>query len=816
MKIRGESGFALITALLILVLLGALLATFVVAVNSDQKLVSIDRDQNRSFYSALAGLEQLTADLGTLYDNNYMPTAGQIAALTANPPILPYTTFVSPGGGSGYQIDYPRFPNGRPRPENLTIPTGPYEGLIGMITPFTITVTARTTAGAEVRMQRTLQTVEVPVFQFGIFSENDLSFFAGPNFDFGGRVHTNSNLFLAEGNGNTLTMRDRATAVGEVIRTNLSNGWPTSNSYTGAVNISTSPGAFRNLARDEGSLTGTIPSGKNSRWTNLSIGTYNGNIRNGDTGARRMDLPLVSNGAVPIDIIRRPPQNSDENTENYDLYKQRFYSMASLRILLSDTAADITSLPTITATTPLQLANPLPAAIGQFIAVSNRDADSDFKSPDGTNLIDGFIKIEMQGPLDVWTDVTQEILALGISGPDLSATPVCPNFGQNSIIRVQRLKDNPSSPCGGSSPNQKYQFWPNTLYDTREANLRDNINDNRLYMGGVMHYVELNISRLATWLTGKGDNVVHETGYVVYFSDRRTNRNGANLETGEYGAEDFVNPADIANGAPNQALDTGEDVNGNGLLDTYGADPVLTPTGAFSPLDAGITPFKFTKNGNAITPGIARKNRAIFFRRALKLINGETFDLGQNADGVNYGLAVVSENPVYIHGNYNAAGGSFTGAHRACSVVADAVTFLSRNWNDRVSFANPNNPGGRNAITTWYRTAVIAGKGVPFPNIDMTDQNKRDFGTDGGAHNFLRYLENWGGQVLNYRGSIVSLYTNRQATGTYKCCTNVYSPPDRGYNFDVEFLQPQLLPPKTPMFHDVNITGFTQMKMPNQ
>ena len=31
-----------------------------------------------------------------------------------------------------------------------------------------------------------------------------------------------------------------------------------------------------------------------------------------------------------------------------------------------------------------------------------------------------------------------------------------------------------------------------------------------------------------------------------------------------------------------------------------------------------------------------------------------------------------------------------------------------------------------------------------------------------------------GNRTLNYRGSIVSLYYNYQATGTYKCCDNVY------------------------------------------
>ena len=51
-----------------------------------------------------------------------------------------------------------------------------------------------------------------------LFLTIDLSFFAGPSFDFGGRVHTNGNLFLSQGVAATLTLRDRVTAVKEVIR----------------------------------------------------------------------------------------------------------------------------------------------------------------------------------------------------------------------------------------------------------------------------------------------------------------------------------------------------------------------------------------------------------------------------------------------------------------------------------------------------------------------------------------------------------------------------------------------------------------------
>src|SRR2546427_9298428 len=85
-----------------------------------------------------------------------------------------------------------------------------------------------------------------------------------------------------------------------------------------------------------------------------------------------------------------------------------------------------------------------------------------------------------------------------------------------------------------------------------------------------------------------------------------------------------------------------------------------------------------------------------------------------------------------------------------------------------------------------------------------------DFGTDGGTHNFLRYVENWGGQTLNYSGSLVSLYFNRQAVGSYKCCNTVYGAPTRAYAFDVTFLIPASLPPGTPRFRDINNLSFRQ------
>ncbi len=980
MRRKRQTGIALITTVLVLMLMSALLVGFTMMVMSDTRLGTRERDRTQALYGAHAGQEKMTSDLGTLFSANAAPTTAMVNSLQgpAAAPVLPGITYAIPGGGAGtgYSIQFPIDPvTGNPAATNRTILSGAFQGMTGLITPYTMTVTARTATGSEVRLRRQVQTVGIPVFQFGIFSETDLSFFAGPNFNFGGRTHTNSNLYLAQGDGTTLTLGDRVTAIGEAIRTNLSNGWDTSNSYNGTVNVIRAPGVFRALARTEGSLVATIPSAQNEpTWTNLSIGTYNGNIRNGRTGANRLNLPLVSLGAQPIDLIRRAPVN--ENVTNPGVYSQRFYTsnpgdqITSLRILLSDTPNDLLTLPEATATVPIYLGNlalfpqagyvPGNAASGAGggtltpFATCDTAAGGDCvaigaQTANQQPLIGGYIKIEMRTAGGVWQDVTAEILRFGVAGRNISAANAlwnsapapgaalpCPEPNPNAIIRFQRFRDIPASngPCGNGATgvlapgsmapsNISASYWPMALYDPREGYPRDpsagnGLPNNAVYPGGVMQYIELDVRNLGRWLTGalpgSGVNALNVNGWVVYFSDRRGNRNAVGAETGEYGQEDFVNPAS-APGAPNGVLDTGEDVNGNGTFEVYGQTPrypgigggVLAPAPngvanpQFSvPLDSTVRPwspfgaatvdgtaaiaapaagaaraanvvtitttaahgfsvgqwvnvsgvanatfngawqitavpsattFRYNQvgvnttsgGGNANVAHPMRANQQVFFRRALKLVNGGLGNVPVP------GLTIASENPVYIQGDYNAstgAGGAanFGNPHSATSVIADSVTLLSSAWNDIWSFRYPGtpiqaNPGpgggleGRKAASTTYRLAIISGKGLSFPQPAGTP---KDFGTDGGVHNFLRYIEDWGGQTLNYRGSIVSFYFNRQAVGTYKCCTVVYSPPSRGYNFDTDFLTPTLLPPRTPMFRDVNTIGFTQIVNPTQ
>jgi hypothetical protein len=819
-----ERGVALIAVLLVLLLTSAMLSGFLFTATTDVQLRGTDRSRTRALYAAHGALEKLTADLGDLFATDFAPTEDDLTALEGQPPAMAQMAFEA-SDGLGYKIVPANGfdANGAPVATSGTVNSGPYEGFVGLVTPYWLWVTAHGADGAEVRVRRRLQTVSIPIFQFGVFSETDLSFFAGPDFNFGGRVHTNGNLFLAS--GATLRLADKVTAVGEVVRTHLSNGWPTSTGYTGRVQPITAPGAFLDLATDGGSLVSSLGSEENEpMWTNLSIGAYHGNIRNGRTGAKRLDLPLITVGATPVELIRRPVPG-----ENAFMTGQRLYSEAGVRILLSDTAAQITSLPeSSNATQPVNLDTLATMQAGGYggaiqPAASAGVTAQGYRMGINTPSIGGFLKVEYRNAAEAWIDVTAEILDLGFTRRNTEVggcAAVEPS--PNAVLRLQRVRTSPSTgaaapaACAGALATD---YWPLTLYDTREGKPRDNeaVASANIYLSGVMHYVEFDINNFRRWLAGEigasGGAVVNEEGFTVYFSDRRGNIDGAGNATGEFGWEDIVNPLD-ANGAPNGQLDDGEDLNANNQLDTYGAAPRfpagmvdvaglpanLAANEAAAPLTTAATPT------TVVTAAVAKANRPVLFRRALKIVNGASGSLP--ADGLN----VTSENPVYVVGPFNASNAAFTNVHAAAAIIADAVTLLSPNWTDQNSFANPNNPANRARTTTYYRFATIAGKnrGFQWAGTNCGVGCYQDYGTDAGTHNFLRMLEG-NGQQVNYRGSIASFFYSRQAVGVYKCCTNVYGAPTRGYNFDTEFLTPSLLPPKTPMFRDVNTTGFMQV-----
>src|SRR5436853_1071547 len=612
---RKQSGIALITTLLLLLLMSAMVVGFMLLVTEGQRLSGMNNEQSRAFYGAESRMEKLTADLGSLFATTYAPAAKQVDDLATRPPVLPSSTgvtYVDVLGNSTYSIAYPKDGNGNPLSQFAQIRSGSsaFQGMSALETTYTLTVAARTATGGEAKLVRTTQTVGIPLFQFGIFSDTDLSFFPGPNFDFGGRVHTNGNLFLDSGGpaGATPTqsypptiqswLRNPVTASKDILRDCLSNSNPESATgrHPGSVEI-TNGGSLQALGFRQGSLISCLGSGANSSWGSISD-SFNGNLR---SQVKPLDLTIVllGNGnSKPVDMIRRPV--ASELTTNSGVLGERYFSQASLRVLLSDNALDITGLDCVSSGAPFNLADlavpvaiwpasatalktamtaagttllPLAAsgAAGATVAAGYNSADGYWQvgptgtaTPPtyGTPIITGFIKIDAQtsygSPCGTYIDVTKEILSLGYAGrnlfpvslapPTLPGLPgaqvgpsVCLDPHPNAVIRLERVRDNPSNyasatgPCGVTAtlaPPNPSDYWPNALYDTREGYNRQPTPalNSQVTLGGIMNYIELDVKNVAKWFSGTigasgpstQDPSVSPNNFVAYISDRRS------------------------------------------------------------------------------------------------------------------------------------------------------------------------------------------------------------------------------------------------------------------------------------------------------
>jgi hypothetical protein len=391
----------------------------------------------------------------------------------------------------------------------------------------------------------------------------------------------------------------------------------------------------------------------------------------------------------------------------------------------------------------------------------------------------------------------------------------------------------------------KTNWYPINFYDTREGEVRDVIQGNAsCTASGIMNAVEIDVGNLKRWLagstgtSGSSVNYINQNGYLLYFSDRRgmlpnptlnpSLVDPVNTKTGDSGLEDSINSSSSA-GTPNGTLDpvpagktqSPEDVNADNVLNIFGEANIGNGFGSGFNATGGN---QYARITSCLATG--RANWVSGARHVLKLVDGSLGRLPVRPDNSGGGFTVGSENPVYILGDYNTSAADpmwsnpTTGtepAHAAASIIADAVTVLSNNWTDLASMANPTAPTNRPASDTYYRAAIAAGKSINFPFPNWTSSTDYGFGTDGGVHNFIRFLEDWNSPnaTLNYKGSLVSLYYSTYATGTFKCCTySVYEPPTRNYVFDPLFSQPQNLPPGTPQFRDIDNLSYQQSFTP--
>ncbi len=144
-------------------------------------------------------------------------------------------------------------------------------------------------------------------------------------------------------------------------------------------------------------------------------------------------------------------------------------------------------------------------------------------------------------------------------------------------------------------------------------------------------------------------------------------------------------------------------------------------------------------------------------------------------------LTVVSENPVYVHGDYN------TESKKGAAVITDSINLLSNAWDDGKDAGEL-----PDATQTQYNMAIITGNDQTTPN----DYN-------GGFENLPRFHESWSGVACKIRGSFVNTYESEIGTGPWSYGGDNYEAPVRNWDYDQDFLNPANLPPFTPMISTV-------------
>jgi hypothetical protein len=266
-------------------------------------------------------------------------------------------------------------------------------------------------------------------------------------------------------------------------------------------------------------------------------------------------------------------------------------------------------------------------------------------------------------------------------------------------------------------------------------------------------------------------------------------------------------------------------VDMQGLIDCVQSQSLMGAKALDDTTSGGLVWF-FTVEGpksntNVTTGGIPNNY-------AIRLYNGASLKSTISGAPAIRGLTVVSDQATYIKGDYNSVD------KIPAAVMTDSLNVLSNAWNlddsnagrffagssldltntgatinDASECVGPASsiactapPGLRTATTTSIHAAFLSGLDIPGGS-NGTGSQDNGIATSG-FHNYPRFHENWSGVPFNYRGSLVALSVPRRISSpfcgslyTNETC-NIYAPPNRNWDYDMDFNDASKLPPLTP------------------
>lgn len=475
--LRNERGAALAIAIIVVAILSVIGLTALAFSSSEARIAGSDLQRTQTFYASSAGLEKMTNDFSNLFRIKMSPTLADLNTIAGSPPdalLIEGFTFTQTLTEDTDRLNELRAIQNLPSNiyPRVNIPDGPYAGLYASIIPYKMSSTAsRKATRTEVKLEREYNNYLVPLFQFGMFSNEDIEIHPGPLMTFNGRIHSNKNIYALR---NTKFL-NRLTMAGEFVRDATRGG--ESNTSSGNTNVyvevsginvqstlgngSVKAGSGKvggpNLSGGVSALRGFFPDSPagiaNSNWESESVrsarsGTPNrfgGQVMTQTTGATSLKLPLELAGNSTAELIKRSLTSDSEI-----LSTSRYHTKSKIRILIDDEtagsgAANVAGIP---AGKGVQLSQFIPSVLngGENVLkqISNGGTISGStvlqKKPDGSTVnattvraikgstdpnatpyippgsgLLGRIYIEIVKPDGTTVDVTQTILSMGVT-----------------------------------------------------------------------------------------------------------------------------------------------------------------------------------------------------------------------------------------------------------------------------------------------------------------------------------------------------------------------------------------------------------------
>ena len=472
---ENECGAALAIAVITVAILSVVALTALAFSSTEARIAGSDLRRTQTFYATSSAMEKMTNDFSNLFRKKLYPTKDDLNTIAGDYPApLKDEGFgfeqtlaedsdrlTQLRGIQGLPITvYPR----------VNIPEGPYAGLYASIIPYKMTSTATmTNTGTQVKLEREFNNYLVPLFQFGIFSSEDLEFSPGPLMTFNGRVHSNANIYALR----NIRFLNRVSMAGELVRDANRGGEPNTAAGADQVFFGVNGTLYQSTKGSVQAGGGTVggpnfagavngqrgyfpgsPNGKpNPTWETESVKTpssgkkdrFGGQVLTNTTGASELKTPLELAGNSPAEIIKRSLPSDTEI-----LSTSRYQNKSQIRILLDTNNAGSAPLNVagIPAGKGVQLESFVPSVLGggnvlrvisdtgtiSGAVVKQKNPDGSvaanagvargtqtsgkavgtFYSPRGAGIT-GRILIEVTRPDGSTVDVTQEVLSMGVT-----------------------------------------------------------------------------------------------------------------------------------------------------------------------------------------------------------------------------------------------------------------------------------------------------------------------------------------------------------------------------------------------------------------